>query len=98
MPKMYSEQMIKAFKEKLESLITHEEKGIEFEKSINSEANPIVRTVTVAVYKNVLQMLDEHLSQKPQKRTYNYTSGKRPGRPPKKATAEKEIAVSNEEE
>lgn len=97
MPKMYSEQTIKGFKEKLESLIAHEEKGIEFEKSVNPESNPIVRTITVAVYKNVLQMLDEHLSQKSQKRTYNYTSGKRPGRPPKKASAEKEIAISNEE-
>lgn len=90
MAKIFDEKIIKDFQDKLNALIAHEEQGIEFEKSINPESTPVVRTISVAVYRNVLKMFEEHFTNIPQKR--NYT--KKPGRKPKSEVQQEAAATA----
>jgi len=99
MAKIFDEKIIKDFQDKLNALIAHEEQGIEFEKSINPESTPVVRTISVAVYRNVLKMLEDHFanastatSKSSQKRKYTNKPGRK-----QKTEIEQEAAATTEQ-
>jgi len=99
MAKAYDEKVMNEFKDKLNTLIAHEEQGIEFEKIINPDTQPVVRTISVAVYRNVIKILEDHFanastatSKSPQKRNYTKKLGRKP-----KAEIEQEAAATTEQ-
>nr|WP_156736312.1 hypothetical protein [Mycobacterium sp. E3298] len=99
MVKAFEEKHINEFKDKLNSFIAHEEQGIAFEKEVNPEANTLVRSVTIGVFKNILNMYEEHFNNAPKVNVSptppRNTGARRPGRP---RGANKEAAAASEQQ